>query len=37
MATHSSTLAKIIAWTEEPVSYSPRGCKESDMMERRGD
>ena len=27
MATHSSTLAWRIPWTEEP----PRGCKESDM------
>ena len=37
MATHSSTLARIISWTEEPVGHSPRGCKESDMTERQGD
>ena len=30
MATHSSTLAWRIPWTEEPGSYSPWGCKESD-------
>ena len=33
MATHSSTLAWKIPWTEEPVSYSPRACKESDTTE----
>ena len=31
MATHSSTLAWKIPWTEEPAGYSPRGHKESDM------
>ena len=31
MATHSSTLAKKIPWTEEPgAGYCPWGCKESD-------
>ena len=34
MATHSSTLAWKIPWTEEPVSYSPWGCKESDTTEQ---
>ena len=34
MATHSSTLAWKIPWTEEPGGYSPRGQKESDMTER---
>ena len=33
MATHASTLARIIPWTEEPMGYSPWDCKESDMME----
>ena len=33
MATQSSILAWEIPWTEEPGSYSPRGCKESDMSE----
>ena len=33
MATHSSTLAWKIPWTEEPVGYSPWGLKESDMTE----
>ena len=33
MATHSSTLAWKIPWTEEPGSYSPLGCKESDTTE----
>ena len=37
MAIHTTTLARIIPWTEEPVGYSPWGCKESDMMERWGD
>ena len=27
MATHSSILAWRIPWTEEPVSYSPWGCR----------
>ena len=30
MATHCSLLAWEIPWTEEPGSYNPRGCKESD-------
>ena len=30
IATHSSLLAWEIPWTEEPGSYNPRGCKESD-------
>ena len=34
MATHSSTLAWRIPWREEPVGYSPWGCRESDMTER---
>ena len=34
MATHSSTLAWKISWTEEPGSYSPWGCKESDTTEQ---
>ena len=34
MATHSSTLAWKIPWTEELVGYSPWGHKESDMTER---
>ena len=34
MATHSSTLAWKIPWTEELVGYSPRGHKESDMTEQ---
>ena len=33
MATHSSTLAWKLAWTEEPVGNSPWGHKESDMTE----
>ena len=33
-ATHSSTLAWRIPWTEEPGGYSPRGCKESGTTER---
>ena len=33
MAIHSSTIAWKIAWTEEPVGYSPWGCKESDMTD----
>ena len=28
MATHSSTLAWRIPWTEEPAGYSPKGHKE---------
>ena len=34
MATHSSTLAWKIPWTERLVGYSPCGHKESDMTER---
>ena len=34
MASHSSILARTIPWTEEPGSYSPWGCKESDMSGR---
>ena len=34
MATHSSILAWKIPWTEEPVGYSPWGCKESDTTEQ---
>ena len=34
MATHSSTLAWKISWTEEPGSYSPWGRKESDTTEQ---
>ena len=30
MATHSHILAWQMPWTEEPVGYSPWGCKESD-------
>ena len=32
MATHSSTLAWEIPWTEEPGGLSPGGRKESDMI-----
>ena len=34
MAIHSSTIAWKIPWTEELVSYSPWGHKESDTTER---
>ena len=34
VATHSSTLACKIPWTEEPVGYSPQGHKESDTTEQ---
>ena len=35
MATHSSTLAQKIPWTEEPgAGYCPWGRKESDMTEQ---
>ena len=34
MATHSSTLAWKIPWTEEPGSLQSRGQKESDTTER---
>ena len=33
MATHSSTLAWEIPWTEKPIGYSLWGCKESDTTE----
>ena len=33
MATHSSTLAWKIPWTEKPAGYRPWGHKESDMTE----
>ena len=33
IATHSSTLAWKIPWTEEPGGYSPRGHKELDTTE----
>ena len=33
MATHSSILAGIIPWTEEPGGYSQWGHKESDTTE----
>ena len=33
MATHFSILAWRIPWKEEPVGYSPWGCKESDTTE----
>ena len=34
MATHYHILAWEIPWTEEPVGYSPLGCKESDRTEQ---
>ena len=34
IATHSSTLVSKIPWAEEPGSYSPWGCKESDTAEQ---
>ena len=33
MATHYSILAWRVPWREEPGSYSPWGCKESDTAE----
>ena len=33
MATYSSILAWRVPWTEEPVGYSPWGCKGLDMTE----
>ena len=36
MATHSSTLAWRIPWTESLAGYSPWGGKESDMTEMTG-
>ena len=34
VATHCSILDYRISWTEEPVGYSPKGLKESDMTEQ---
>ena len=34
MATHSSTPAWRIPWTEEPGGLGPRGCQELDTTER---
>ena len=34
MAAHSSILAWIIPWTEDPGNHRPLGCKESDATER---
>ena len=34
MATYSSILAWRIPWREDPVGYSPWGCKESDTAEQ---
>ena len=34
MATHSSTLAWRIPWTEEPGGLQSRGCRELDTTER---
>ena len=34
MATHPSTLAQMIPWTEQLVNYSPWGHKESDRTQR---
>ena len=34
MATHSSSLAWKVPWTEEPGGLRPRGHKESDTTER---
>ena len=33
MAAHFNILAWKILWTEEPVGYSPWGCKELNMTE----
>ena len=33
MAIHSSVLAGIIPWTEEPDGLLSMGCKESDMTQ----
>ena len=33
MATHPRVLAWEITWTEEPIGYSPWGCKEPDTTE----
>ena len=34
MATHSSTLAQRIPWTEEPGGLTPWGCQDLDMTEQ---
>ena len=34
MATHSSILVRKIPQTEEPVGYSPRGCKSQTQLKR---
>ena len=34
VATHCSILDYRISWTEEPVGFSPKGLKESDMTEQ---
>ena len=34
MATHASTLAWEISWTEKPGGLQSMGCKESDMTEQ---
>ena len=34
MVTHSSILAWRIPWTEDPMDYSPWGCRESDTTEK---
>ena len=34
MATHFSSLAWEIPWTEEPGGYSPWGCKSHNMTEQ---
>ena len=34
MATYSSILAWRIPWREDPVGYSPWGCKESGIAEQ---
>ena len=33
--THSNILAWRIPWTDDLAGYSPWGCKESDMTERK--
>ena len=34
MATHSSVIARIIPWIEEPGGYRPWGCIELDTTEQ---
>ena len=34
MVTHSNILAWRIPWTEEPASYGPQGCRESDRTDQ---